>query len=112
LNARSYEDFINNVPGMSITEASPPHPQLILRGINAGGAGSTVGTYLDETPYVSSSALANGSITAPNLDTFDMARVEVLRGPQGTLYGSSTLGGLLKFVTNAPDVSGFAAQVE
>jgi len=112
LNARSYEDFINNVPGMSLTEASPTHPQLILRGINAGGVGSTVGTYVDETPYGSSSGLANGSITAPNLDTFDIQRVEVLRGPQGTLYGASTLGGLLKFVTNAPDPSGFAAQVE
>ncbi len=112
LNARSYEDFIKNVPGMSLTEASPTHPQLILRGINAGGVGSTVGTYLDETPYGSSSSLANGTDTAPNLDTFDMQRVEVLRGPQGTLYGASTMGGLLKFVTNAPDPSGFAAQVE
>jgi outer membrane receptor protein involved in Fe transport len=112
LNARSYEDFINSVPGMSLSEASPTHPQLILRGINAGGVGSTVSTYLDETPYGSSSALANGVNTAPNLDTFDIERVEVLRGPQGTLYGSSTLGGLLKFVTNAPDPSGFAAQFE
>lgn len=112
LNARSYEDFINNVPGMSLSEASATHPQLILRGINAGGVGSTVGTYFDETPYGSSSALANGVNTAPNLDTFDIQRVEVLRGPQGTLYGSSTLGGLLKFVPNAPDPSGFAAQVE
>jgi outer membrane receptor protein involved in Fe transport len=112
LNARSFEDFVNNVPGMNLVETSPTHPQIILRGINAGGVGATVGTYLDETPWGSSSGLANGTDTAPNLDTFDMERVEVLRGPQGTLYGSSTLGGLLKFVTNAPDPSGFAAQFE
>jgi outer membrane receptor protein involved in Fe transport len=112
LNAHSFEDYITTVPGMALIESSPTHTQLTLRGINAGGDGSTVGTLLDETPYGSSSALANAVDTAPNLDTFDIQRVEVLRGPQGTLYGASTLGGLLKFVTNAPDPSGFAAQVE
>jgi outer membrane receptor protein involved in Fe transport len=112
INARSFEDYISTVPGMSLIESSPTHPQLVLRGINAGGVGSTVGTYVDETPYGSSSALANGTDMAPNLDTFDIQRVEVLRGPQGTLYGASTLGGLLKFVTNAPDTSGFEAKVE
>ena len=112
INARSFEDYINTVPGMNLIESSPTHPQLVLRGINAGGVGSTVGTYVDETPYGSSSALANGTDMAPNLDTFDIGRVEVLRGPQGTLYGASTLGGLLKFVTNPPDPSGFEGRVE
>jgi outer membrane receptor protein involved in Fe transport len=107
LNIRSYEDLMNNVPGLSVSEADPSHPVLTLRGINAGGDGSTVGTYLDETPYGSSNALANGTDTAPNLDTFDMQRVEVLRGPQGTLYGAGSEGGLIKFVTNAPDTTGF-----
>jgi iron complex outermembrane recepter protein len=107
LNIRSFEDLMSQVPGLSVTEADPTHPSLILRGINAGGDGSTVGTYLDETPYGSSNALANGTDTAPNLDTFDMQRVEVLRGPQGTLYGAGAEGGLIKFVTNAPDTSGF-----
>ncbi|HKD21452.1 MAG TPA: TonB-dependent receptor [Rhizomicrobium sp.] len=107
LNLRDFEDLAAQVPGLAVTEADPTHPSLILRGINAGGDGSTVGTYLDETPYGSSNALANGVDTAPNLDTFDMQRVEVLRGPQGTLYGAGTEGGLLKFVTNAPDTRGF-----
>jgi iron complex outermembrane receptor protein len=107
LNIRSYEDLMNNVPGLSVSEADPTHPVLILRGINAGGDGSTVGTYFDETPYGSSNALANGTDTAPNLDTFDMQRVEVLRGPQGTLYGAGAEGGLIKFVSNAPDTTGF-----
>ncbi|MBS0278575.1 MAG: TonB-dependent receptor, partial [Proteobacteria bacterium] len=60
----------------------------------------------------SSSALANGATLSPNNDTYDMARVEVLRGPQGTLYGASAEGGLLKFVTNAPSLSGFDASAE
>jgi outer membrane receptor protein involved in Fe transport len=107
LNLRDFEDLAAQVPGLSVTEADPTHPSLILRGINAGGDGSTVGTYVDETPYGSSNALANGIDTAPNLDTFDMQRIEVLRGPQGTLYGEGTEGGLLKFVTNAPDTRGF-----
>lgn len=107
LNARNFEDYIAEVPGMSLTEANQTHPNLILRGINAGGDGSTVGTLIDETPYGSSSAIANGAILAPNLDTYDMSRVEVLKGPQGTLYGASTLGGLLKFVTNPPSTAGW-----
>ena len=107
LHLRSLEDLSSQVPGLSLTEADPTHPDLILRGLNAGGDGSTVATYLDETPYGSSNALANGAVTAPNLDTFDMQRIEVLRGPQGTLYGASAEGGLIKFVTNAPDTSGF-----
>lgn len=108
----SFADFVTSVPGMSYSAAEPGHTSLTLRGINAGGVGATVGTYLDETPYGSSSALANGTITTPNLDTFDIARVEVLRGPQGTLYGASTLGGLLKFVTNAPSTEGFDDKFE
>jgi outer membrane receptor protein involved in Fe transport len=112
LNLRSFEDLAGQIPGLSVSEADPTHPQLILRGINAGGDGSTVGTYFDETPFGSSNALANGVDTAPNLDTFDMKRVEVLRGPQGTLYGAGTEGGLLKFVSNAPDFSGFDDAIE
>ena len=112
LNAVSFADYVSRIPALSSSASDAGHTQLILRGINAGGVGATVGTYLDETPYGSSNSLANGTITTPNIDTFDIARVEVLRGPQGTLYGANTLGGLLKFVTNAPDPTGFAAKVE
>jgi iron complex outermembrane receptor protein len=112
LNSRSFEDYVNDVPGLSLSEDSPTHAELILRGISAGGDGATVETYLDETPYGSSNALANAIDTAPNLDTYDMQRVEVLRGPQGTLYGANALGGILKFVSNAPDASGFADSFE
>ncbi|HWA92187.1 MAG TPA: TonB-dependent receptor [Rhizomicrobium sp.] len=112
LKATSFADFVARVPGMTAVASDPSHTSLVLRGITTQGVGATIGTYLDETPYGSSSALANGTITTPNLDTFDVERVEILRGPQGTLYGASTLGGLLKFVTKAPDPSGFAAEAE
>jgi len=112
LNARGVEDLLGTVPGFSVTESNPTHPDLILRGINAGGVGTTVASYMDETPFGSSSALANGAILSPNLDTYDLSRVEVLRGPQGTLYGASTEGGLIKYVTNAPDPTAYAGSVE
>lgn len=112
LNAADFSDYVSRVPAMTLVASDPGHSQLILRGINTGGVGATIGTYIDETPYGSSNSLANGLLTTPNLDTFDIARVEVLRGPQGTLYGANTLGGLLKFVTNAPDPSAFDDKIE
>ena len=63
-------------------------------------------------PFGSSNALANGSILAGDFDTWDLQRIEVLRGPQGTLYGAGSEGGLLKYVTNAPDPTRFAAALQ
>jgi outer membrane receptor protein involved in Fe transport len=71
-----------------------------------------VGVYVDEVPFGSSSGLANGSILAGDFDTFDMSRLEVLRGPQGTLYGASSLGGVLKFVTNPPQTESFEGKAQ
>ncbi len=86
---------------------------------NEGGALSTGAhahepgvVYLDEIPYGSSSALADGRIMAPNIDAFDLKRIEVLRGPQGTLYGANTLGRLVRFVTHPPNPSRFDAELQ
>lgn len=110
--AVTFEDYVTRVPGMNLVSAQPGSSRLVLRGINAGGVSATIGTYVDETPYGSVTGLANGAVLAPDLDTFDMQRLEVLRGPQGTLYGASSLGGLLKFVTNAPDPTHLSGRVE
>ncbi len=110
--AVSFEDYITRVPGMNMVSSQPGRSRLVLRGINAGGVSATIGTYVDETPYGSVTGLANGAVLAPDLDTYDMQRIEVLRGPQGTLYGASSLGGVLKFVTNAPDTGRYAARIE
>jgi outer membrane receptor protein involved in Fe transport len=77
-----------------------------------GGVGSTVTTYIDDTPFGSSNALANGFGFTGDFDTWDLQRVEVLRGPQGTLYGAGSEGGLLKYVTNPPDPTKFAAAAQ
>jgi outer membrane receptor protein involved in Fe transport len=108
--ATNFQDYLNLVPGLQLDQSTPGAGRLILRGLNTGGVASTVATYVDETPFGSSSALANGGVLAGDFDTFDVARIEVLRGPQGTLYGASSLGGLLKFVTNAPDLTRFEAR--
>src|SRR5579863_1683182 len=108
----SLEDLQSKVPGLSLTEVQPGETRLTLRGQNVGGIGSTVTTYIDDTPFGSSNALANGFFYSGDFDTWDLQRVEVLRGPQGTLYGAGSEGGLLKYVTNAPDPTKFAAAVQ
>lgn len=106
--ATGFADYLKLVPSLQLVQSTPGEGRLVLRGLDTGGVASTVAVYLDETPFGSSSGLANGAILAGDFDTFDLARIEVLRGPQGALYGASSLGGLVKFVTNAPDLSGFA----
>lgn len=101
-HANSFLDYLKLVPGLSLDQSRPGEGRLILRGVNTGGVASTVGVYVDETPFGSSSGLVNGAVLAGDFDTFDLDRIEVLRGPQGTLYGASSLGGVLRFVTNAP----------
>ena len=109
-HANSFQDYLKLVPGLQLDQSTQGQGRLILRGINTGGVASTVGVYVDETPFGSSSGLVNGAILAGDFDTFDINRIEVLRGPQGTLYGASSLGGVLRFVTNAPSTSGFEAR--
>ncbi|WP_293881015.1 TonB-dependent receptor [Sphingomonas sp.] len=108
--ATSFQDYLKLVPGLSIDQATPGQTRLTIRGLNTGGVASTVAVYLDEAPFGSSTGLANGAILAGDFDTFDVARIEVLRGPQGTLYGSSSLGGVFKFVTTAPELGKFGAR--
>ncbi len=112
LQDRDFSDYAALVPGLSLATSQPGFTRLTLRGQNAGGVGSTVAVYLDESPFGSSSALLNGSILSGDFDTWDLQRIEVLRGPQGTLYGANSEGGLLKFVTTAPVLGSFSGAVE
>ncbi len=101
-SATSFLDYAANVPGFTVTQANPGESRLILRGVNTGSVGSTVAVYVDDVPFGSSGSLSNGGVLAGDFDTFDVERIEVLRGPQGTLYGSNALGGVLKYVTALP----------
>lgn len=102
-NATNFADYLKDVPNLQLVQGTPGQGRLVLRGVNTGGVASTVAVYVDETPFGSSTALANAAELAGDFDTLDIARIEVLKGPQGTLYGASSLGGLLKFVTNEPN---------
>jgi iron complex outermembrane receptor protein len=112
LQDRDFSEYAAMVPGLSLVSSQPGLTRLTLRGENAGGVGSTVAVYLDESPFGSSSALLNGSILSGDFDTWDLQRIEVLRGPQGTLYGANSEGGLLKFVTTAPVLGSFSGAAE
>ncbi|WP_338241245.1 TonB-dependent receptor [Aurantiacibacter hainanensis] len=109
-HADSFQDYLVNVPGLQLDQSRPGQGRLIIRGVNTEGVASTVGVYVDETPFGSSSGLVNGAVLAGDFDTFDIDRIEVLRGPQGTFYGASSLSGVLKFVTNAPSTAGIEAR--
>ena len=105
------EDFAAQVPGLAFWgDGRSLRP--ILRGVNSGGNGALVAVNIDETPFSYQSGLTNSATDTANIDAFDMARIEVLKGPQGTLYGASASGGLIKYVTNAPNPDAFEARGE
>ncbi|MCH5372621.1 MAG: TonB-dependent receptor plug domain-containing protein [Planctomycetes bacterium] len=110
--ALDFSDLTTLVPGFSITGDTPGVTRITLRGTNTGGVASTVGVYFDEVPFGSSTALANGAVLSGDFDTFDLARIEVLRGPQGTLYGASSLGGVMKYVPNRPSTDELEGSVK
>ena len=76
-----------------------------MRGIAALSSGSTVGTYVDETPLGSNSLYQQATLFALDLLPYDIDSIEVLRGPQGTLYGAGAMGGLIKYVMKKPDTT-------
>ena len=76
-----------------------------MRGVAPLSSGSTVGTYVDETPLGSSGLYQPANLFALDLLPYDIDRIEVLRGPQGTLYGAGAMGGLIKYVTVKPDLT-------
>jgi iron complex outermembrane recepter protein len=111
--AVQFRDYADTVPGLTFMTSGAGNTQISLRGVTVGlDVGPTVGIYVDEVPYGSSTAFADGSRATVDIGLFDLDRIEVLRGPQGTLYGASTMGGLIKYVTKQPDVSAFAANVQ
>jgi outer membrane receptor protein involved in Fe transport len=110
--ADNFQDLVSMVPGLSINSSTRGVTRVSMRGINTGGVASTVGVYVNEVPFGSSSGLANAAVLSGDFDTFDMARIEVLRGPQGTLYGASSLGGVIKYVANEPSTDDFEARFQ
>jgi iron complex outermembrane receptor protein len=104
--------IVQAVPGISMRTAGAGQTELEMRGLSSsGGSSPTVGFYLDDYPLTPAAAALNGKVVI-DPDLFDLNRVEVLRGPQGTLYGSGSMGGTVKLVTNAPTLNEFGGAVE
>lgn len=109
LNAARFDDIVGQIPNINFTGNGPGSRQIILRGISTSTneQSATVATYVDDVVVGSSTSLAVGARSKPDVNIFDLERIEVLRGPQGTLYGANSLGGLLKYVTRDPSTAGF-----
>jgi iron complex outermembrane receptor protein len=101
------KDFAAAVPGLELQSNRAGETRTSIRGISeiAGGAPS-VGVYVDEIP------LSTFTAEGVNLKTFDVERLEILRGPQGTLYGEGSLGGTIRIITNKPNSHDFAARAD
>lgn len=97
-------DYAASIPGLQVESSAPGRSTLTLRGLALHGDGATVGTYIDDVPFGPSGGGQSARIMALELLPYDLERIEVLRGPQGTFYGANALGGLLKYVTKAPDL--------
>ncbi|GGI73083.1 TonB-dependent receptor [Polymorphobacter multimanifer] len=112
--AQDANALLGRVAGLSIETSQPGFARYVIRGVNAGGQfgwrqGAATAIYLDEAPLTTRT---NFFFASPDINLYDMARIEVLRGPQGTLYGASAIGGAIRAVPTAPDRSTFSAKGE
>ena len=110
--ATNLEELARNVAGLTIQNLGPGQSQVAIRGVSAGqivrdqpGVKEQVGVYLDES-------VISVSLFTPDIDLFDLNRFETLRGPQGTLFGSGSVGGTIRYITNQPQLDEFDAFVE
>jgi iron complex outermembrane recepter protein len=115
LHVQSFTDLAGVVPGLVVSTPGPGVAQsntdVAIRGIFSNGNAPTTGIYIDETPISVRQNLAAGFSGSPQPDIFDLDRIEVLRGPQGTLFGSGAMGGVIRYITPQPNLqnsSGYA----
>jgi iron complex outermembrane receptor protein len=108
----SLADLAQATPGVSMKSEGPSQTEIEMRGMtSSGGNSATVGFYIDDVPLTGPAGAQNGHVIIdPSL--YDLNRIEVLRGPQGTLYGASSMGGTVRLITNQPDTSGFQASAQ
>ncbi|MDJ0652704.1 MAG: TonB-dependent receptor [Xanthomonadales bacterium] len=110
--ATTLEELSRNVAGLAIQNLGPGQSQVAVRGVSAGqiirdqpGVKEQVGVYMDES-------VVSLSLFTPDFDLYDLNRVETLRGPQGTLFGSGSIGGTIRYITNQPNPDAFEGSLE
>lgn len=109
LGLQNLQDVISALPSINLVNALPGRNALVMRGVSTGTTeyrtDSQVSVYLDDQPLTSNSQQVD-------IRAIDIARIEMLPGPQGTLFGSSSQTGTLRYITNKPDTSKFSAQLD
>jgi iron complex outermembrane recepter protein len=110
--ASNIVEIARNVPGLYISDLGPGQSQVAIRGISAGqvvrdqpGAKESVGIYLDESPI-------SVALFTPDLDLYDLDRIEVLRGPQGTIFGAGSSSGTVRYITAQPNIGDFGGSFD
>jgi len=104
---QGFKSYADRVPGLQLVSSGPTRTQIVMRGIATGGSTAenvqlrdSVGVYFDDIPV-------NVASSNPNFQLYDLERVEVLRGPQGTLYGAGSMSGAIRYITAKPNLSEF-----
>lgn len=111
LNVTSFADYSQLLPSVAFQSSQPGVTTVYMRGVASGGDGNhsgslpSVGVYLDEQPVTTIGG-------TPDIHIYDVARIESLAGPQGTLYGASSEAGTIRIITNKPDTSGFYGRID
>jgi iron complex outermembrane receptor protein len=107
--AGDFHDLLLSIPGVSFSSSEPGQSRYSIRGISTAASSPTVGIYLNDISLITIGTSFSGA-TDPSL--VDLERVEVLKGPQGTLYGGSAMGGAIKYVTREPALDKFSITAE
>ncbi len=105
IGALEFSDLAGQIPSLQIQDLGPGDREYIIRGVNSD-ATATVGVYYDEAVITARNKQDGGGRQA-DIELHDLARIEVLKGPQGTLYGASSMSGTIRFIPNAPDPGAF-----
>jgi len=101
----SLASLAQGTPGVSLKSEGPSQTEIEMRGMtSSGGNSATVGLYLDDIPLAGPASAQNGHVVI-DPDLYDLNRIEILRGPQGTLFGSGSMGGTVRLITNQPNLT-------
>ncbi len=110
LGAVEFSDIALRIPGLTFQDQGPGDREYIIRGVNSRGT-ATTGVYYDEAVITARNKQDGGGRQA-DIELHDLERIEVLKGPQGTLYGASSMSGTIRFIPNAPDATRFEGRAE
>src|SRR5271154_3948355 len=103
-NAVNFDDYARGVPDLSFTDLGDGRERIAIRGVDSKIGQAVVGYYFGETPIPDSSSVSATKV-AFDPEIVDINRVEVLRGPQGTVFGSGSMGGTIRIIPNEPDLT-------